>query len=180
MSLAAPKLDSFVAIDFETADYPADSACAVGLVRVESGRIVDEMCRMICPPRQKMIFTSIHGLSWSDVCEAPKFSELWPEIESFARGIDNFVAHNAAFDRKVLHACCATYGLPVPGFSFHCTVQIARKAFGIYPTKLSNVCQVLGIELNHHEALSDARACAQIVIRAQSEDAEKPRSFASR
>ena len=30
----------FVAIDFETADAKRDSACAVGLVRVESGRVV--------------------------------------------------------------------------------------------------------------------------------------------
>ena len=45
-------------------------------------------------------------------------------------------------------------------------VQIARRDFKISPAKLSNVCQVLGIELNHHEALSDARACAQIVMRA--------------
>ena len=31
---------TFVALDFETADYPRDSACALGLVRVENHRIV--------------------------------------------------------------------------------------------------------------------------------------------
>jgi DNA polymerase III subunit epsilon len=166
------ELQRFVAIDFETADNGADSACSVGLVRVESGRIVDEMVRLIRPPRDRMLFTHIHGITLRDVATAPSFSRIWPEIQDFCRGVDEFVAHNAPFDRKVLHACCQAAGYPVPANPFHCTVQIARRVFGIYPTKLSNVCQVLGIELNHHEALSDARASAQIVLLAQKKLAE--------
>jgi DNA polymerase-3 subunit epsilon len=165
-------LQRFVAIDFETADNEADSACSVGLVRVEAGQIVDEMVRLIKPPRDRMLFTHIHGLTLRDVATAPSFSELWPELQNFSHGIDDFVAHNAPFDRKVLHACCLAAGYRVPSNPFHCTVQIARRIFGIYPTKLSNVCQVLGIELNHHEALSDARASAQIVLLAQKKLAE--------
>lgn len=160
-------ISNFVAIDFETADNGADSACAVGLVRVENDRIVDEMVTLICPPRSNIMFTHIHGLAWKDVCTAPNFCDVWPKIEAFSRGIDTFIAHNAPFDRKVLHGCCVASGIPIPAQNFQCTVQIARRAFGIYPTKLSNVCQVLGIELNHHEALSDARACAQIVLQAR-------------
>jgi DNA polymerase-3 subunit epsilon len=34
---------TFVAIDFETADRGLDSACSVGLVRVEGGRIVERL-----------------------------------------------------------------------------------------------------------------------------------------
>jgi DNA polymerase-3 subunit epsilon len=41
--------------------------------------------------------------------------------------------------------------------------------WGIYPTKLPNVCRHLGISLNHHEASSDAEACARIMIRALEE-----------
>ena len=43
---------NFVAIDFETADYQRDSACAVALVRVESGKIVAREHRLIRPPRR--------------------------------------------------------------------------------------------------------------------------------
>lgn len=39
-------------------------------------------------------------------------------------------------------------------------MQLARKQLGIYPTRLSDVCRHLKIELNHHEALSDARMSA--------------------
>ena len=82
-------------------------------------------------------------------------------------GADFLAAHNASFDRGVLRACCARYGLDMPSQPFRCTVQIARRAWNIRPTKLSDVCRELVIPLNHHEALSDARACAQIVLAAE-------------
>jgi DNA polymerase-3 subunit epsilon len=37
---------------------------------------------------------------------------------------------------------------------------------------LPDVCRYLGIQLNHHNALSDAEACAQIVISAAQDGAE--------
>lgn len=162
----------FVAIDFETADTGADSACAVGLVRVESGEIVDRKVLLIRPPRPRMMFTHIHGIRWSDVADKPTFGELWPEINPFLKGAEFLAAHNAGFDRRVLNGCCATYGVEAPAHPFACTVRVARKAWNIFPTKLPNVCEHLGIELRHHEALSDAEACARIVIAAQKEGHE--------
>jgi DNA polymerase-3 subunit epsilon len=38
------------------------------------------------------------------------------------------------------------------------------KAKGLKPTKLSDCCRTMKIQLNHHEALSDARACAQLYL----------------
>ena len=46
-------------------------------------------------------------------------------------------------------------------------MKIARSTWGIYPTKLPNVCNYLDIKLNHHDALSDAEACAKIFIAAE-------------
>ena len=34
---------NFLALDFETANYYRDSACALGLVRVENDKIVDRI-----------------------------------------------------------------------------------------------------------------------------------------
>lgn len=156
----------FVAIDFETANYSSDSACAVGLVKVSGGKIVDRVVHLIRPPTRQFVFTYIHGLSWKDVAEADDFGALWPKIEDFIEGAEFFAAHNASFDKRVLHACCASYGIVAPALQFHCTVQLARRAWNIRPTKLSDVCQQLGIALDHHEALSDAMACAQIYLAA--------------
>jgi DNA polymerase III subunit epsilon len=163
---------NFLAIDFETGDHQPDSAISIGLVRVEGGQIVSEAVRLIRPPREKVLFTSIHGLRWEDVCGAPTFAQLWPEIRSYFDGVDFLVAHNAPFDRKVLHSCCEVNGIAIPTQAFQCTVQVARRAFQIFPTKLSNVCQTLGIELNHHEALSDARAAAKIYLMAALKEQE--------
>ena len=49
--------ESFVALDFETADYERDSACSVALVRVEGRRIVRRQHFLIRPPRQTFVFT---------------------------------------------------------------------------------------------------------------------------
>ncbi len=157
---------NFVAIDFETANYQSDSACAVGLVKVADGEIANTAVHLIRPPTREFVFTYIHGLRWSDVAKADDFGELWPKLAPFLDGAAFLAAHNASFDRGVLHACCASYGITAPSLPFRCTVQISRRAWNIYPTKLPNVCERLGIALDHHEALSDAMACAQIVLAA--------------
>ena len=157
---------NFVAIDFETANYSASSACAIGLVKVVDGEIADTMVHLIRPPTRQFTFTHIHGLRWSDVAKSADFGALWPSIESFLEGAEFLAAHNASFDRGVLRACCASHDIAAPTLPFKCTVQLARRDLNIRPTKLSDVCRALGIPLNHHEALSDAMACAKIVLAA--------------
>lgn len=168
----------FVAIDFETADQGRDSACSVGLVRVEHGAITQKVVQLLRPPRleggdlftpapAEFMFTYIHGIKPQQVLDAPTFAQAWPKLAPILKGADFVAAHNAPFDSGVLNACCEAAGLPKPAHRFVCTVRLARSTWSIYPTKLNNVCQQLKIELNHHEALSDALACAQIVIAAQ-------------
>lgn len=161
-----PTPHSFAAIDFETADYESDSACSVAIVKVHDGEIVSRWHRLIKPPRPRIVFTYIHGISWADVAEKSTFAELWPEFREQLEGIPFLAAHNAGFDRKVLQQCCARAQVEAPRIPFKCTVQMARKTWKLFPTKLPNVCQHLKIPLNHHDAMSDAEACAQIVLAA--------------
>ena len=156
---------NFAAIDFETANYYRHSACAVGLVKVENGEITRQHVSLIKPPERWFKFTYIHGITYRDVSDAPTFDELWPEIQPFFDGIDFLTAHNAPFDRSVLQKTCEYYGITPPDIQFRCTVQLSRKVLGIYPTKLPDVCRALDIRMdNHHEALSDALACAKIML----------------
>jgi DNA polymerase III subunit epsilon len=158
----------FAAIDFETANFSRDSACAIGVVIVENGRVVDTMSDLIRPPARWFHFTDIHGITWEDVENAPTFDTVWKEIERQLPRVKFMAAHNAPFDQGVLAACCDLYNLPVPAQPFVCTVTLAPAQWGIYPTKLPNVCKELRISLKHHDAASDAEACARIVIAAQS------------
>ena len=157
---------SFSAIDFETANVYRNSACAVGLVRVRRGRIVDRAYHLIRPPFQRFDFTDIHGIDWPTVCREPTFARLWHTIARFFERVDFMVAHSAPFDRSVLRACCAYYGLEVPAVPFVCTVQLARSTWGIRPTRLPDVAEYLGLPLRHHDAASDAEVCAKIALTA--------------
>jgi DNA polymerase-3 subunit epsilon len=158
---------NFLSIDFETANTSSDSACSIGVVRVENQKVVHQAVHLIRPPSQNFMFTHIHGLTWQDVASAPSFREVWSEISGLFEGIDFVSAHNASFDSRVLKACMARYGIAFPKVPFVCTVELARQKWNLRPTRLPDVCRFLNLELNHHEALSDALACANIVLAAQ-------------
>ncbi len=161
-----PPHSAFVALDFETADHGPDSACAVGLVRVEAGQVVHREGLLIRPPRSRILFTGIHGISWPMVATAPTFADVWPRLVPLLDEAGFIAAHNAPFDRRVLQACCAAAGLEPPALPFVCTVQVSRKKWGLKPNNLPAVCRRLGIGLIHHNAASDAEACARIVLAA--------------
>ncbi|PKN01890.1 MAG: exonuclease [Elusimicrobia bacterium HGW-Elusimicrobia-1] len=156
----------FAAIDFETADYWHDSACSVAVVRVEDNKIVERVHHYIRPPRQEFVFTHVHGITWEDVVDAPKFSQIWPDLHKVISGVEFLAAHNAPFDRAVLDKCCSKANFKLPDVPFQCTMRLAREIWGLRPTKLSDVCAHLDIPLQHHNAKSDAEACAKIVIAA--------------
>jgi DNA polymerase III subunit epsilon len=157
----------FAALDFETADYGRDSACALSIVIVENDAIIDTWTNLIRPPRRSFCFTYLHGIAWEHVKDQPSFSELWGEITSKLAGVSFVAAHNASFDRSVLRACCESAALAHVKLPFVCTVKAARSVWGFYPTTLADVCRQLQIPLRHHDAESDARACARILLAAR-------------
>jgi DNA polymerase III subunit epsilon len=157
----------FAAIDFETADYGRDSACSLGVVLVDGVQVVGMSHFLIRPPRRQFVFSYLHGITYADVADKPPFFEIWPKVQELLDGVEFIAAHSATFDRSVLFECCRASGHPLPAVQFQCTVKLARKAWGIRPTRLPNVCQFLGIPLQHHHAESDAVACANIVIAAR-------------
>jgi len=164
--LPALKERTFVALDFETADYGADSACAIGVVRVENLRITAREAILIRPPRTRIVFTHIHRITWPMVKDSESFAGVWTKLQPVFDGASLLVAHNSSFDKRVLYACCQRAGVPVPEIPFLCTVHLSRFIWNARPNDLKSVCQRLAIPLNHHDAGSDAEACAKIVIAA--------------
>ena len=180
MSIAVPDPTSFLAIDFETATSRRDSACAIGLAVGCAGRVVLSRTYLIRPPTTRFTFSDLHGLTWKDVRDAPSFAEFWPTLRAWIDSAAFLAAHNAPFDRSVLHACCARYRLQPPRAPFTCTVQLARTRWGIHPTTLPDVCRRLHIPLRHHDAESDATACARIVLVAERPSDRPPPATGSR
>ena len=157
----------WVAIDFETATGRRASACAVGLVYVHEGRIVDSESFLIQPPGPAYsgFNISIHGIHPSMTRDSPTFSELWPTLEDRIGGRP-VVAHNASFDMSVLRYELDHLGLCYPDLEYYCTVVLARAAWPrLCDHRLPTVASHCGISFRHHDAAEDARACAEILLR---------------
>jgi DNA polymerase III subunit epsilon len=164
-------------LDFETSDYGRDSACALSIAIVENDAIIDVWTSLIRPPRRDFVFTYLHGIAWEHVRSKPSFGELWGEVAHKLKGVSFVAAHNASFDRSVLHACCEKAGVQPIKHPFVCTVRASRSIWGFYPTTLADVCRQLLIPLRHHDAESDARACAQILLTARQRGHEYQQVF---
>lgn len=153
-------MSTFTALDFETATGYRNSICQVGLVRVENGIITKEINLLVRPPDNFYWnrFTDIHGISFTNTLNSLSFALIWPEILPYIEQ-QNVVAHNGfGFDFPVLDTTLKYYNIPIPSYNKFCTYKI-------YKSNLSNLCKQQHIPLNHHDALSDARACAALFLR---------------
>ncbi len=156
----------YVCFDVETPNSLNDRMSAIGISVVEDGRMQEQFFSYVNPEEPFDDFnTKLTGISADTVREAPTFRELWPRIKPLmSSGV--LVAHNATFDLGVLKNCLAAYKIPwkhaVP---YTCTVRIGRAALPDVGHKLNEMCVYYDIQLDHHQADSDSRACAEILIR---------------
>ncbi len=161
----------YVAIDFETAIN--HHICSVGIVTIERGIITDQYHALIQPPDNQYNWHNIqvHGITQQDTENEPFFDVVYPEIKKRIAG-KTVVAHNESFDRNVLIKTMADYRLDYDelalAYRWACTMKIYR-AKG-YRAKLNICCERHGIELKHHDALSDALGCAKLYLIAQQAD----------
>ena len=152
-------MNSFTAIDFETAQGHRHSICQVGLVRFEKGVIVESFESLVKPPRNYYWdnFIDIHGITPEMTRYSPTFDLVWKQIRTFIIG-QNVVAHNMVFDASCLKGTLEYYGIQQPQYNQHCTCNLYGRQ------GLKDLCEEYAIELNHHDALSDAKACAQLFL----------------
>lgn len=170
-----------VGIDVETACPDHGAVCSIGVSVVHLGRVHAERHWYIDPAtRFDPRFIQIHGITPAKVAGSPRLKAAWRDITGFIdASMDElrepvliedaadgptplFVAHNAQFDRTQIEAAL---GAPLP-FRLACTVAMSRRAFPrLARHNLKTVAEHLRIPLQHHDALSDARACALIAHR---------------
>ncbi|MHC5362591.1 3'-5' exonuclease [Myroides sp. LJL110] len=160
-------MDSFVAIDFETANSNRTSICSVGLVLVENKKITQEYYSLIkpIPDFYNYYNTQVHGLTNLDTLQAHSFPVIWEQIKPIIQDLP-LVAHNSAFDKGCLQATLQAYDLPKIDNDFYCTYRESKKLVPeLINHKLPTVSKFFGFDLaNHHHALADAKACAWIAI----------------
>ncbi|MBH8568863.1 3'-5' exonuclease [Microvirga sp. STS02] len=172
----------FTAIDFETANERRDSACAVGVVRVRGGQIVETYATLLRPRVLRVDWRNqqVHGISEAELYDAPTLADVWPQLLPYLHR-QPVAAHNSAFDVSVLEYSCRDFGLPIPAFHALCSVKLAKVCWPHFERhKLDHVAGQFGIPLSHHDALSDARACAEITVRAFRSGTALPLCFKQR
>jgi DNA polymerase-3 subunit epsilon len=113
--------------------------------------------------------TEVHGMTWEDLRDKPRFADVAAEFVDFARGAD-WVIHNAPFDIGFLDAELARAGHPLSE-SLHRTVidtlALARETFPGKRNNLDALCERFGLsnaERRLHGALLDAGLLADVYL----------------
>lgn len=170
----------FAVVDIETTGlFPTrDRIVEVAVVHVDSaGSVTDRFCTLVDPQRD-VGPTRIHGLTASSVVGAPTFAEaaatIWRWLNSRV-----FVAHNARFDLSFLDVELARCGLHLPPPPVMCTMSLSSSYLvGLPARTLTACCEAAGIQLsNHHSALDDAFAAAQLLACYRSSHLSLPTSW---
>lgn len=156
----------YVCFDVETPNLKNDRMSAIGVCVVEDGVIVSEFYSLVNPEEHFDTFNiALTHITPDMAAEAPTFGQLWSTLEPiFKSGL--LVAHNAQFDMSVLSKCLRDYDIPCSGVTkYACTCRMGKRLLpDIENHRLDTICSELDISLDHHNALSDARACAKILI----------------
>ncbi|MBQ9196094.1 MAG: 3'-5' exonuclease [Clostridia bacterium] len=156
----------YIAFDVETPNRYNDRMSAIGISVIENGAITEEFFSYVNPETGFDDFnTRLTGIDEATVAGAPTFPALWAKIEPLmSSGI--LVAHNAVFDMGVLKKCLQDYGIAwKSSVKYCCTVQMGRRLVPGISHRLNVMCDHYGIALDHHQADSDSRACAEILLR---------------
>ena len=154
----------------------------MGVVRVRGGQIVDSYQTLLRPRHLRMDWRNqqVHGIAEADLDGAPSLTDVWPELLPYLHR-QLVVAHNSAFDVSVLEHTLNDFGVPIPAFHCLCSVKLAKVAWPqLERHRLNDLATHFNIALNHHDALSDARACAEITVHALRSGVALPLCFKQR
>ncbi|WP_414052247.1 exonuclease domain-containing protein [Macrococcus animalis] len=159
-------MNSFIALDFETANGSPASICSVGMVKVIDNMMTETFYTLVNP---ETYFSDsniqVHGIHPDDIQDVPTFETVYPYMLDFIGDLP-IVAHFAQFDMKVLNASIRRYHFDMPTLSYFCSVIMSRDTIQNHSYSLKNMMAYYKLDFHgHHHALNDAKACAMITVR---------------
>ncbi|PTV93647.1 exonuclease [Rhodobacter aestuarii] len=159
----------FFALDVETANNDRGSICQIGVACVRPDNSIETWVTYVDPQVERWVFTYLHGISARTVQGAPTFAEVLSVLREALNG--GTVYQHSGFDRSAIAAACGNCGLPTPQWDWRDSVHVARAAWpelrGNGGHGLASLKQHLGLVFEHHDAGEDARAAAEVVLRAE-------------
>ncbi|MEM1390272.1 MAG: exonuclease domain-containing protein [Pseudomonadota bacterium] len=157
---------SYIALDVETANIDRSSLCQIGIYDFESNSQFQLSPKGLLNPEDYFdgFNISIHGIEPHHVEASPTFADVYDKLREKIEG--QIVVHHMPFDKMALSEACEKYELP----PIHCdwldSAKVARRTWEKYSRRgynLKNLASEFGIDLNHHDAFSDAYAAGKIV-----------------
>jgi DNA polymerase-3 subunit epsilon len=162
---------TFVVFDTETTGLdPAggDEIIQLGAVRIVNGRLLgDEIIDQLVNPQRPVPASSVkvHGIAPELLGNQPPITQVLPHFHRFA-GEAVLVAHNAAFDMKMLQikeaVCGVRFDQPV--------LDTLLLSSVVHPHQESHSLEAIAARLNvtivgRHTALGDAMATAEVLLK---------------
>lgn len=155
----------FIAVDFETPNRKNDSICSMGITFVKNSEIIFNENELI-DPETPFDYSNIkiHGISEKHVTGKPNFAAIWQKYWKYFNHYP-IVMHNADFDTSVLYKAAFHSNVILPDMDFYCTKQLCEENYPMEKYGLSNICEHMGIELDHHNSGSDSLCTAMVMIK---------------
>jgi len=159
----------FVVVDLETTGHRPDDGgvTEIGAIRLEGLREVARFETLVHPGRSIPSFvTKLTGISDAMVANSPPLADVIGGFAEFADGAV-LVAHNAAFDARLLdHACRRWLGRPL-GLPTLCTVKLAQRLMPEQRrTSLEALSEHFGLaDGKRHRAMADAERTVDLLER---------------
>jgi DNA polymerase III subunit epsilon len=158
----------FIALDVETANADMSSICQIGLADFKNGLLQGEWKTYIDPEDFfDGMNISIHGIDESTVEGSPTLPDIANRIYDYLDG--RVVVCHTHFDRVAIQQACFKYNLRIPSCTWLDSARVTRRTWEQFAWSgygLANVCDSLGYQFAHHDALEDAKAAAHILLAA--------------
>lgn len=159
---------TFVVFDLETTGFSNknDKITEIGAVKVKNFEIVDRFNELINPEKDiSYKVQELTGITNDLIKDKPTIEEILPRFMEFV-GDSVLVAHNAEFDIGFINQKCKEMNIEFKNKSVD-TLMLSRILLPhLKRFKLNNLTKELGVPLhNHHRAVDDAAATAQIFIK---------------
>jgi len=158
----------FISVDVETANWDKSSICQIGWVIVKNG-LISDCCSTLIDPRTYFdpFNVGIHGITAEMVVGKPTFGDVREHLKTLMNSMP--VISYGLFDRAAFDL--ADDGNPDTSFvtksGWINGQKIVRRAWPEHfkqSYRLGYVAETLGLELEAHDAGSDARVLAEAII----------------
>jgi DNA polymerase-3 subunit epsilon len=158
----------YAVLDVETTGLSPtrhDRIAEVGLVLLDGNGAIEAEWSTLVNPNRDLGPQHIHGITAKDVLEAPPFESIAGYLLTMLAG-RTLVAHNLAFDLLFLTAEFNRLGVefPVQREQGLCTMNMSSSLLPGSGRSLYDCCTSAGVQMKGmHDALSDARAAAELL-----------------